>query len=55
MRWFKKKTDACLENCAYLLQQIFIKTSGSWGPFIIDEKGNFIDEPFKGEEEKYEQ
>mgnify|MGYP001624242818 CR=1 FL=1 len=55
MSRFKKKKDALLESCAYLLQQIFIKTRGSWGPFIIDERGNFIEEPFEGKEEKCEQ
>ena len=31
------------EVIVYILQQVFLRTVGSWGAFVIDENGNFID------------
>lgn len=47
MRWFREKKDNFIRSLSYLLKQVFLHTKGSWGPVIIDENGNIIDESYQ--------
>lgn len=40
----QKKRIKLQEIIAYILQEVFLHTAGSWGAFIVDENGNFIDD-----------
>ena len=44
MKKEKRKRTTIKEVIAYILQQVFAKSVGSWGAFIVDEDGNFIDD-----------
>ena len=40
----KRKRVKLTDMIGYILQQVFLRTTGSWGPgIIIDENGNVID------------
>lgn len=43
MGWFKRKKEAFYKSVAYIMQQIFLRTAGSWGSIIIDQDGNIIE------------
>ena len=43
MKKEKRKQTTIKEVIAYILQQVFAKSVGSWGAFIVDEDGNFVD------------
>ena len=43
MKKEKRKRIKITEVIVYILQQVFLRTVGSWGAFVIDENGNFID------------
>ena len=43
MKKEKRKSIKITEVIVYILQQVFLRTVGSWGAFVIDENGNFID------------
>ena len=43
MKKEKRKRTTIKEVIVYILQQVFANTVGSWGAFIVDEDGNFID------------
>ena len=43
MKKEKRKRTTIKEVIAYILQQVFAKSVGSWGAFIVGEDGNFID------------
>ena len=43
MKKEKIKRIKITEVIVYILQQVFLRTVGSWGAFVIDENGNFID------------
>lgn len=43
MKKEKRKRTTIKEVIVYILQQVFLRTVGSWGAFVIDENGNFID------------
>ena len=43
MKKEKRKRINITEVIVYILQQVFLCTVGSWGAFVIDENGNFID------------
>lgn len=40
----KKKRVKFWEAIAYIMQQVFLRTTGSWGAFVVDENGNFVDD-----------
>lgn len=44
MKKEKRKRIKITEVIVYILQQVFLRTVGSWGAFIVDEDGNFIDD-----------
>ena len=41
MKKEKRKRIKITEVIVYILQQVFLRTVGSWGAFVIDENGNF--------------
>ena len=43
MKKEKIKRIKITEVIVYILQHVFLRTVGSWGAFVIDENGNFID------------
>ena len=43
MKKEKRKRIKITEVIVYILQQVFLRTVGSGGAFVIDENGNFID------------
>ena len=43
MKKEKRKRIKITEVIVCILQQVFLRTVGSWGAFVIDENGNFID------------
>ncbi len=44
MKKQKRKRITIQEIIAYIFQEVFLHTVGSWGAFIVDENGNFIDD-----------
>ena len=44
MKKEKRKQTTIKEVIVYILQQAFANSVGSWGAFIVDEDGNFIDD-----------
>ena len=44
MKKEKRKRIKITEVIVYILQRVFLRTVGSWGAFIVDEDGNFIDD-----------
>lgn len=44
MGWFRRKKEDFIKSYTRLLQQVFFHTKGSWGPILIDENGNIVDE-----------
>ena len=40
MKKEKRKRIKITEVIVYILQQVFLRTVGSWGAFVIDENGN---------------
>ena len=44
MKKEKRKRIKITEVIVYILQQVFLRKVGSWGAFIVDEDGNFIDD-----------
>lgn len=44
MKKEKRKRIKITEVIVYILQQVFLRTVGSWGAFIVYEDGNFIDD-----------
>lgn len=48
----KTKRIKFSEVIVYIFQQVFLHSVGSWGAFIVDENGNFLenDEADKSEE-----
>ena len=44
MKKEKRKRIKITEVIVYILQQVFLRTVGSWGASIVDEDGNFIDD-----------
>ena len=45
MKQGKQKKPGLWESLGFLLQQVFLRTVGSWGPVIVDESGNIVEEP----------
>ena len=43
MKKEKRKRTTIKEVIVYILQQVFANSVGSWGAFIVDEDGNFVD------------
>ena len=43
MKKEKRKRIKITEVIVYILQQVFLRTVGSWGAFVVDENGNFVD------------
>lgn len=43
MKKEKRKRTTIKEVIVYILQQVFANSVGSWGAFVVDENGNFID------------
>ena len=43
MKEEKRKRTTIKEVIVYILQQVFANSVGSWGAFIVDEDGNFVD------------
>ena len=44
MKKEKRKRVKFWELMAYIMQQVFLRTVGSWGAFVVDENGNFIED-----------
>lgn len=43
MKWFRKKKETFYKMVAYIKQQLFLHTVGSWGPIIVDQDGNIVE------------
>ena len=45
MRRPKQRKPGLLERLFDLHRQVFLRTVGSWGPVVVDESGNIVEEP----------
>ena len=43
MKTEKRKRVTFSEVITCLFEQVFLRSVGSWGAFIVDEDGNFVD------------
>ena len=44
MKTEKRKRVTLSEVIARIFEQVFLHSVGSWGAFIVDENGNFVEE-----------
>ena len=44
MRRPKQRKPGLLEGLFSLHRQVFLRTVGSWGPVVVDESGNIVEE-----------
>ena len=44
MKTEKRKRVTFSEAIARIFEQVFLHSVGSWGAFIVDENGNFVEE-----------
>ena len=45
MRRPKQRKPGLLECLFDLHRQVFLRAVGSWGPVVVDESGNIVEEP----------
>ena len=53
MKKEKRKRVTFSEVISCLFEQVFLRSVGSWGAFIVDENGNFVEDEDNSNNDQY--